>query len=475
MSYPALHLFIDGAWIGGRDGEPVIDPATGQQIGMLPHATPADLDRALAAAERAGALWAGTPAHERARILRRAADILRERHEAIAEVMTLENGKVLAEAKAEVMTAAETFDWSAEEARRIYGRVVPARVPGQRNFVLMEPIGVVAAFVPWNFPATPLARKVAAALAAGCACIVKPAEETPATALAIARALDEAGLPKGALNLVFGVPAEISTHLLASPVVRKVTFTGSTAVGVELARLAAADVKRTTMELGGHAPVIICDDADLDRAVELSVAAKYRNAGQICVSPTRFQVQRPLFEDFVSRFAEASRELRVGPGLTGDSQMGPLANSRRIAAMETLTADAVAEGARLVTGGKRVGNHGFFFAPTVLADVPASARIMHEEPFGPVAVINPFETLDQALAEANRLRYALSAYAFTRSAERAQRISDGLRAGVVGINTFTVTLPELPFGGVELSGDGREGGTEGVESFLTVKTVAHAA
>lgn len=475
MTYPSLYLFIDGERIRDREGQPVVDPASEEVLAFLPHATPQDLERALAAAERAGAAWAKTPAHERAQILRRAAELIRARHEALAAVMTLENGKPLAEAKGELLVAAETFEWSAEEARRIYGRIVPARTPGQRNLVLREPVGVVAAFVPWNFPATPLARKVAAALAAGCACIVKPAEETPATALALAEALEEAGLPKGLLNVVFGVPAEVSTRLLASPIVRKVTFTGSTAVGIELARLAAADVKRTTMELGGHAPVVVCDDAELERAVALSAAAKFRNAGQICVSPTRFLVQRPLFEGFVSRLAEAAAALRVGPGLASDSQMGPLANPRRLAAMAALTADAVAAGARLVTGGQRLGNRGFFFAPTVLAEVPAAARIMNEEPFGPVAVVNPFDSLEEALAEANRLRYGLAAYAFTKSAERARQIGDGLRAGAIGINTFTVTLPELPFGGVEHSGDGREGGTEGVESFLTVKAVAHAA
>ena len=473
--YPALALLIDGEWVagGGRVTEAIVDPANEEIIGQLPHATAADIDRALAAAERAGRDWATVSAYDRAKILRRAADLLRERVETIATWLTLEEGKILAEARAEVLTAADIFEWNAEEGRRAYGRIVPSRTAGQRNLVLKEPIGVVAALAPWNFPAATAARKIAASLAAGCACIAKPAEETPATALALGKALVDAGLPNGVLNILFGVPSEVSERLLRSPIIRKVSFTGSTAVGIQLATLAAADVKRTTLELGGHAPVVIFDDADVDQAVELALAAKYRNAGQICVSPTRFFVQQPVFDRFLSRFAAGSDALAVGSGLQPDSRMGPLANARRLAAMEVLIADAVAEGAQLKAGGTRIGNRGYFWRPTVLANVPDSARLMTEEPFGPIAIVNSFETIDEALAKANRLRFGLSAYAFTRSAERARRVSDGLRAGVVGLNTFTVTLTEIPFGGIDHSGDGREGGIEGLESYLATKTVAH--
>lgn len=476
FSYPDLCLLIDGEWLtgDGRRGEPVIDPASGDELGRLPHASPEDVTRALAAAERAGAGWAATTAYNRARLIRKAADLLRERCDEIAIGLTLENGKTLAEARGEIQTAADIFDWNADEGRRAYGRIVPARFPGQVCSVIKQPIGVVAAFAPWNFPAATAARKIAASLAAGCTCIIKPAEETPATALALARALCDAGLPPGVLNVLFGVPSHISEQVLASPVVRKVTFTGSTAVGLHLSQLAAADGKRATMELGGHAPVIVCDDTDVDAAVAAAVAAKYRNAGQICVSPTRFYVQAGIYKTFTERFASAARSVRVGSGLAPESQMGPLANERRIAAMEALIADAVSHGGKVRTGGSRIGNRGFFWEPTVLSDVPETARIMNEEPFGPVAIINPFETVEDALAAANRLRFGLSAYAFTDSAARAHRISQGMRSGVVGLNTFTVTLTEIPFGGVDLSGDGREGGIEGLDSYMATRVVVHA-
>jgi len=474
--YPKLALLIDGRWIPAaeRQTAAIVDPATEARIGDLPLATPQDVATALAAAERAGRDWARVTAYDRARIIRTAAAILRERCETIATILTAENGKLLTEARAEIQTAADIFEWNADEGRRAYGRIVPTRFPGQQLLVTKQPVGVVAAFSPWNYPAATAARKISAALAAGCACVIKPAEETPATALALAQALTDAALPAGVLNVLFGVPAEISGQLLASPVVRKVTFTGSTPVGLHLLTLAAADAKRATMELGGHAPVIVCDDADLDAAVALGVAAKFRNAGQICVSPTRFFVQRPLFETFVERFSAAAQALKVGHGLAADSQMGPLANGRRLDAMGVLIGDAVSLGARLCAGGHRIGNRGFFWEPTVLADVPESARIMNEEPFGPVAVINRFDDLDEALAAANRLRFGLSGYGFTRSARQATRMSEGLRVGTVGLNTYTVTLTEIPFGGVELSGDGREGGIEGLDSYLVTKAVAHA-
>jgi succinate-semialdehyde dehydrogenase / glutarate-semialdehyde dehydrogenase len=474
--YPAPAMLIDGEWITAaqRRSDMVTNPATGDVLGKLPLADPDDVQRALDAAARAGREWAEETAYNRAKLIRRAADLLRERCEQISVALTLENGKTLAESRAEIQTAADIFDWNADEGRRAYGRIVPARFPGQIYSVTKEPIGVVAAFAPWNFPAATAARKIAASLAAGCTCIIKPAEETPATAIALARALVDAGLAPGVLNVLFGVPAQISEQLLASPIVRKVTFTGSTPVGLHLSKLAAADGKRATMELGGHAPVIICDDADLAAAVSLGAAAKFRNAGQICVSPTRFFVQRGVYAAFVDRFAAAARALRVGSGLAEGTQMGPLANERRIAAMESLIGDCVQRGAKLCTGGSRIGNRGFFWEPTVLSDVPDDARIMNEEPFGPVAVINPFDDVADALVAANRLRFGLSAYAFTASAARARQISQGLKAGVVGLNTFAVTLTEIPFGGIDLSGDGREGGIEGLDSYMATKVIAHA-
>ncbi len=476
FEYPTLAMLIDGQWITAaqRGSEQVVDPASGDILGKLPMAEPADVERALEVAERAGQKWAKETAYNRAALIRRAANLLRERCEEIAYGLTLENGKTLDEARAEINTAIDIFEWNADEGRRAYGRIVPARFPGQLYSVTKEPIGVVAAFAPWNFPAATAARKIAASLAAGCSCIIKPAEETPATAVALAHALVDAGLPNGVLNVLFGVPAQISEQLLASPVVRKVTFTGSTPVGLHLSKLAAADGKRATMELGGHAPVIVCDDADLDAAVSLGAAAKFRNAGQICVSPTRFYVQRGVYDAFVDRFSAAARSLRVGSGLVPDTQMGPLANDRRIAAMEMLIGDAVQQGGTLHTGGSRIGNQGFFWEPTVLGNVPDTARIMNEEPFGPVAVINPFDDLDDALAAANRLRFGLSAYAFTSSASNANKIGQRLKAGTVGMNTFTVTLTEIPFGGVDLSGDGREGGIEGLDSYMATKVIAHA-
>jgi succinate-semialdehyde dehydrogenase/glutarate-semialdehyde dehydrogenase len=469
-TYPPLTLLVDGEWLTGqgRATRSILNPATEQALGELPFASTDDIARALAAAQRAGDAWKHVPPFDRARLLNRAAALLRERTPVIARWLSLEQGKPVAEAEGEITTAADIFEWNAEEGRRAYGRVVPSRTPGQRNLVVKEPIGVVAAFAPWNFPAATAARKISAALAAGCACIIKPAEETPATALALAQALVDAGLPAGVLNVV---PHEVSGQLLRSPIVRKISFTGSTAVGIELARLAADDLKRATLELGGHGPVLICDDADIDAAVHTGITAKFRNAGQICVAPTRFYVQDAAFSRFAEAFAASARALVVGNGQQPGTQMGPLANPRRVDAMEALIADALQAGARLLAGGRRIAGPGFFWEPTVLADVPDTARIMNEEPFGPVAIINRFQDLDDGLAAANRVRYGLAAYAWTTNANRAQRIADGLRAGVVGMNTYTVTQTEIPFGGVEMSGDGKEGGIEGLDGYLATKVV----
>lgn len=472
-AYPDLALIIGGSTVrGGAASSPVLDPGTGEVIGRVPHATPADLDQALTAAAVGFRAWRGIPAWERARILRRAADLVRERLEAMAAVLTLEQSKTLAEARIEVAAAADILEWSGEEARRTYGRIVPGRVVGVRQMVLKEPVGPVAAFAPWNFPAVTPARKLGGALGAGCSIILKPAEETPATALALVGALLEAGVPGEAVSVVFGDPSMISAHLIASPVIRKVSFTGSTPVGKHLARLAADGMKRATMELGGHAPVLVFDDADVDAAADASAAAKFRNAGQVCVSPTRFYVQDGAYDRFVDRFAQAARGLQVGHGLYAASRMGPVANARRLDAMQGFVADAAAHGAEILAGGARIGNSGFFWQPTVLAGVPDDARIMLEEPFGPVAPVARFRTFEEAIARANALPFGLAAYAFTRDTRRATAVSDALEAGMVGVNHFGVSTPETPFGGVKDSGYGSEGGTEHIEAHLVTKLVS---
>jgi len=474
--YDQLHLFIDGVWLeaGNRDTSAVINPATGAPLGRLPLATAADLDQALNAAKRAFAVWRRTVPADRARILRNAAGLMRERAEHIATLMTLEEGKPLGESRDEVLRAAEYFEWFSEEARRIDGRVVPANRPGVQQLVKRQAIGPVAAFTPWNFPAITPARKLSAALAAGCSVILKPGEESPATALALARCLDDAGLPKGVLQIVFGVPDMVSSQLIASPVIRKVAFTGSVPVGRLLSERAAAGVKPITLELGGHGPVLVFEDADIDAAAAGGAANRFRGTGQICISSTRFLIQRGAYDRFVERFVAATQQLVIGDGMAPGTQVGPLANPRQLAKMEALVADAVAQGARVLAGGRRIDGPGYFFAPTVLVDVPMSARIMHEEPFGPIAVLLPFDTLEDGLAEANRLPYALSAYAFTRDARTAIDVGDSLEAGMIGINQYRIIATELPFGGMKESGHGSEGGTEGIGHYLTNKFISQA-
>lgn len=475
-TYDQLYLFINGNWIeaAGRDTAPVINPATGAALGRLPLATKADLDLALSTAQGSFDTWRRTVPAERSRILRQAASLMRERLEHIATLMTLEEGKPLPESRDEVLRAAEYFEWFAEEARRIDGRVVPSNRPGVQQLVKKQAIGPVAAFTPWNFPAITPARKLSAALAAGCSVILKPGEESPATALALARCLDDAGLPKGVLQIVFGVPDMVSAQLIASPIIRKVAFTGSIPVGRLLSERAAAGVKPITLELGGHGPVLVFDDADIDAAATGGAANRFRGTGQICISSTRFLVQRGAYDRFVERFVAATRALVIGDGMSEDTQVGPLANPRQLAKMEALVADAVEQGATVLAGGKRIDGPGYFFEPTVLAEVPMSARIMHEEPFGPIAVLRPFDTLQDGLAEANRLPYGLSAYAFTRDARTALDVGDGLEAGMIGINQYRIIATELPFGGVKESGHGSEGGAEGIAHYLTNKFISQA-
>lgn len=468
-------LLIDGAWrapSGTRAGD-VKNPATGQTVARLPFCEKSDLDAALAAAAKGFEVWRKMTALERARIMHRAAANLRERAETIAQYMVREQGKPLAEARGEANAAPEHVEWHAEEGRRAYGRVIPSRLPGARQMVLKEPIGPVAAFSPWNFPVNQLVRKISAALAAGCSIIAKPPEETPSACIELARAFQDAGVPDGVINIVFGVPAEVSEYLIASPTIRKISFTGSVPVGKQLAALAAAGVKRATMELGGHAPFIVAEDADVDAAAKLGVMLKYRNAGQVCASPTRFYVQDAVYDRFRNAFVADAQSLKVGDGLDAATQMGPLANPRRLDAMDGFVEDAVAKGAVLNCGGRRIGNTGFFFEPTVLSDVPEEARIMNEEPFGPVAALVRVGSVDEAIARSNRLAFGLAAFAFTRSLATADRFTDELQAGMVSINHFGIAAAETPFGGIKESGYGSEGGTESLDAFLTVKFVSH--
>jgi len=475
-AYPEPRLLIGGRWLdgAGRRTGPVLDPATEAVLAELPHATTADLDAALEAAAAAFETWKALAPDRRGRILRDAATLLRERKDAIARIATIESGKPLAQTRIEVAMSADIFDWYAEEGRRAYGRVLPRRASGTRMTVVKEPVGPVAAFAPWNFPLGNPARKLGAALAAGCSCILKPAEETPASAMNIATALMDAGIPDGVVALVFGVPDAISTRLLGSPVIRKISFTGSIPVGKHLMRLAADGMKRTTMELGGHAPVIVGEDVDIDKVLDLSVAAKFRGAGQVCVSPTRFLVQESRYREFVDGFADRAARLKVGDGLDESTQMGPLIHARRLAAITELVDEAKAAGATIVAGGRRLGRPGYFFAPTVLADVPPAARIMNEEPFGPVALINPYATLEAAIAEANRLPYGLAAFAFADSSRTIRRMGESLEAGMVGINTYAISVPESPFGGIKESGHGSEEGIEGLEACLLTRFISEA-
>jgi succinate-semialdehyde dehydrogenase/glutarate-semialdehyde dehydrogenase len=474
--YPNTQLFIDGAWCAAASGRtlPVMNPATGKQIGTLAHAERADLDRALEAARKGFAAWRKISAFERSKMMRKAANLLRERADAIAPLMTMEQGKTVAEAKAEVLAGADTIDWFAEEARRAYGRVIPARAEGVYQLVIKEPVGPVAAFTPWNFPINQIVRKLSAALAAGCSIIVKAPEETPASPAELIRAYADAGVPAGVVNLVYGVPAEISSYLIAHPVIRKISFTGSTVVGKQLAALAGQHMKRATMELGGHAPVIIFDDADVDVAAKTMAASKYRNAGQVCVSPTRFLVQEGIYRSFVEKFVDATKALKVGNGLEAGVTMGALANPRRTRAMQANVEDAQKHGGKLRTGGHRIGEEGNFFEPTVITEVANDAQPMNVEPFGPMAMINPFKSFDDAVKEANRLPFGLAAYAWTRSVKTANAIASSVETGMITINHLGLALPEVPFGGVKDSGYGSEGGSEAIEPYLNPKFISQA-
>ena len=474
QQYPDTQLFLNGEWRDSLSKETleIINPATEEVIGKVSHARKEDLDLALKGAENAFNEWKHVSAYDRSKILRKAADIVRSRADQIATLMTLEQGKPLAEAKGETLGAADSIDWYAEEGRRAYGRIIPSRATGVFQYVFKEPVGVVAAFTPWNFPLNQVVKKIAAAFAAGCTAIVKGPEETPASVAELIKAFDEAGMPKGSINLVYGIPAEISEYLIAHPIVRKVTFTGSTAVGKQLASLAGSHMKRATMELGGHSPAIVCEDADVNAAVKILSANKFRNAGQVCISPTRFLVHVSVYDQFVDGFVKQAEKLNVGNGLDEGIKMGPLAHDRRLTAIEGFVADAVEKGAKILTGGKRKGNKGYFFEPTVMTGVSNDARIMNEEPFGPLAPINSFSSIDEVVEEANRLNYGLAAYAYTNSAKTAQDLGARIESGQVSINHHGLGLVDTPFGGVKDSGYGSEGGPEGLDAYMTTKLVS---
>src|SRR5215213_5195075 len=471
--YEKLALYIDGAFIEaeGRKTEPVLNPATGEVLGQLPHASREDLDRALAAAQRAFQSWKKTSPLERSAILRKVAQLARERVDEIGRNITLDQGKPLVEATGEVMVCAEHAEWHAEEARRIYGRVIPPRRHDVRQFVLREPVGVCAAFTPWNFPFNQAIRKMVAALGAGCTLVLKGPETAPSAVVALARLFHDAGLPKGCLNIVWGVPAEISEYLIKSPIVRKVSFTGSIPVGKQLAALTGAQMKRGTWELGGHSPVLVFDDADVEQAAITLAKLKVRNAGQVCVSPSRFYVQKGIFDKFAATFIDTIKSINVGNGLEKTTQMGPLAHSRRVDVMQAFVEDAVTHGGEVVTGGARLKGSGFFFPPTVITGLPDHAKLMTEEPFGPIAPLVPFTDPEEAIRRANSLPYGLSSYVFTESLKTAAYAANALEAGMVNINHFGSALSETPFGGVKESGIGSEGGTETFDGYLVTKFV----
>lgn len=477
MNYPNVDLHIDGVWrsSSSRQTIDVTNPATEETIGTVASADRSDLEEAVASVERGQKIWSSVSPLERSAILRTAADLIRRRSSGIAQLMTMEQGKILSEAEAEMMMAADIVEWFAEEGRRAYGRVIPSRRPGVQQVATKEPVGPVAAFTPWNSPVTQVARKLAAALAAGCSIVVKAPVETPASPAELIRAFVDAGLPTGVINLVFGLSPKISEFLIPHPAIRKISFTGSTSVGKSLAALAGHHMKRTTMELGGHAAAIVYDDADVEAAAKVLVAAKYRNAGQICISPTRFLVQEGVYHRFMKCFVEGAEAIKVGNGLDRSNTMGALINGRRVAAIEEMVLDAKSRGGRLVTGGSRLGNKGHFFKPTVISEVPPSALAMNDEPFGPLAIMLPFLKFEDAITEANRLSFGLASYAFTKSAQMATETAAALDVGMVSVNSYALGLPETPFGGIKDSGYGVEGGTEGLDAYLSTKFVSHSS
>lgn len=475
--YEQLSLYIDGRFIEGgeRAWQEVINPATGAVIGRLPHATPDELNSALQAAQRAFVTWRKTSPLERSGILRRVAQLVRERSDAIARNITMDMGKPLAESTLEVNTCAEHAEWHAEECRRIYGRVIPARYDHVRQTVTREPVGVCVAFTPWNFPFNQAIRKMVSALGAGCTLVLKGPEDAPSAVVALARIFHDAGLPPGCLNIVWGVPSEVSQHLITSPIVRKVSFTGSVPVGKQLAALAGAHMKRVTMELGGHSPVLVFDDADIEQAANVLALLKMRNAGQMCIAPSRFYVHDKAYDRFVNAFSNAVSKLKMGDGMDPETRVGPVAHMRRVDAMQEFVDDAAERGAQVLLGGVRPDGPGYFYPPTIITGVPDEALVMRDEPFGPVAPITRFTDTDDVLRRANSLPYGLASYVFTNSLKTARHVSANLEAGMVNINHFGIALAETPLGGVKDSGIGSEGGSETFDGYLVTKFISEAS
>lgn len=473
--YQKLSLYIDGKFIEaeGRQTQDVINPANREVLGQLPHASEADLEAALQAADKAFQSWRKSSPLDRAAILRKVGELTRERAPEIARNMTLDMGKPLAESMGELISCADHCDWHAEECRRIYGRVIPPRNPNVRQLVLREPIGVCVAFTPWNFPYNQAIRKITAAIGAGCTIVLKGPEDAPSAVMAIAQMFHDAGLPPGVLNIVWGDPPKVSDYLIRSPISRKVSFTGSVPVGKHLAALAGQHMKRVTMELGGHSPVLVFDDADIEKAAKMLAKFKIRNAGQVCVSPTRFYVQKGAYDKFVETFAQVMGSTKVGDGLAEGTEMGPLAHERRVPTMSKFVEDAVARGGKVLVGGNPLEGNGFFFPPTVITDLPEDSMLMTQEPFGPVAPVVPFDDPEEVIRKANSLPFGLSSYVFTNSLQTATKVSNALEAGMVNINHFGSALPETPFGGVKESGIGSEGGLETFDGYLVTKFVTH--
>lgn len=471
MSYPEIKMLIGGEWRSAA-GVPIFNPSDDSVLGTVPTASVEDLDEALQSSRDGMRRWKAMAPAERRDVMLRACVLLKERVEQIAPIIAREQGKTLPQARSEVLRSCDLMSWDANEGQRLYGRIIPAE-PGMRHTVIRQPIGVIAAFTPWNFPMSSPARKVGGALAAGCSIILKAAEETPAGAMLLAQAFIDAGLPAGALNLVFGDPAMISSHLIADPIVRGITFTGSTPVGKHLAGIAAQHMKPAILELGGHAPVIVCEDAHVERAAAASIKGKLNNAGQVCVAPTRFFIHDRVYEDFVRAMGAQASKVKVGPALDPNSDIGPVTNRRRLETLQALVQDAVDRGGRIAGQGESISNAGYMFPLTVLADVPRDARAMHEEPFGPICLLSKVGSLDEAITCANSLPYGLAGYAFTKSAGNAYRLGEELELGNLAINHLTSAVSETPFGGVKESGYGREGGIEGLECYTQVKSISH--
>lgn len=475
--YESLGFYIDGQFISGQDRrtQPVINPATGEVLGHLPHATKADLQAALLAADRAFKTWRHSSPLVRSTLLRKVAELTRTHAHVIARNITLDQGKPLSESIAEVTSCADHADWHAEECRRIYGRVIPSRQSHVRQLVVREPVGVCVAFSPWNFPYNQAIRKLSAAIGAGCTVILKGPEDSPSAVMAIARLFHEAGVPPGVINIVWGHPPDVSDYLIRSPLSRKLSFTGSVAVGKQLAGLAGAHMKRVTMELGGHSPVVVFDDADIDKAAKSLARFKTRNAGQVCISPTRFYVQKASYDRFLSTFVDTLSKTKVGNGLEEGVDMGPLAHDRRVQMMSRFVQDATDQGGKVVLGGDPMSGKGFFFPPTVITDLPDHAMLMQEEPFGPIAPVVPFTDAQEVIGRANSLPFGLASYVFTGSLKTATLMSNELQAGLVNINHFGSALPETPFGGIKDSGMGSEGGSETFDGYLNTKFISQAS